>query len=206
MTSRGLLVHVEARAGKSAKVEELLRSAAALVEKEPETTAWFALRFGRGRYGVFDAFNEDNGREEHLRGPVAKALMGKADTLFTRPPRIQKVDVLADKLPTPPAMGHPTPTGLLLTWKPRAGHQHDVEAFLRGARQIVVNEPKTTAWFAIRLDNGTYGIFDAFHDHGGRIAHLTGQVPRELAKHALGLFGGIPNMNLLSVLADKLPS
>src|SRR5262245_58780292 len=133
MTNRGLLVRVEARPGKEMDVERLLRSAAKLVEQEQSTTAWFALRFGRSSYGVFDAFAGDGGREAHLQGPVARSLMVQADTLFTKPPRILKVDVLADKLPLH-GNGHPVPKGLLLSWKPRPGHHQDVETTLRGAR------------------------------------------------------------------------
>jgi hypothetical protein len=70
----------------------------------------------------------------------------------------------------------------------------------------VLREARTTAWFAIRLDSGEYGIFDAFPDTGGRFAHLTGRVPRELAKHAFGLLGGMPHMKLLDVVAEKLPN
>ena len=67
-----------------------------------------------------------------------------------------------------------------------------------------MDEPKTTAWFAIRTEDGEYGIFDVFPDNGGRFAHLAGHVPRELAKHALTLLGSMPEMEMLSVEAEKL--
>ena len=69
---------------------------------------------------------------------------------------------------------------------------------------LVGDEPKTTAWFAIQTDEGEFGIFDVFPDNGGRFAHLVGHVPRELAKHALTLLGSMPDMELLSVEAEKL--
>jgi hypothetical protein len=65
-------------------------------------------------------------------------------------------------------------------------------------------EPGTIAWFALSFGNGEYGIFDVFPDNGARFAHLTGQVPRELAKHATTLLGSLPDLDLLEVLATKL--
>ena len=64
-------------------------------------------------------------------------------------------------------------------------------------------EPKTIAWFAIRLDDSHFGIFDVFPDNGGRFAHLTGHVPRELAKHSLSLLGSVPDIGMLDVVDAK---
>jgi len=83
MVSRGLLVRLEARPGMDDDVEDLLRSALPMVRNEAATTAWFAIRFGRGEYGIFDVFPDDAGRDAHLAGPVAKALIDHADALFT---------------------------------------------------------------------------------------------------------------------------
>jgi len=94
--------------------------------------------------------------------------------------------------------------GLLLTFKAKSGHEAEVEQFLRSAKAFVDEEPQTTAWFAIRLADGHYGIFDVFPDHGGRFAHLTGHVARELAKHALTLLGSLPDPELPNVIASKL--
>ena len=69
------------------------------MNQEPETTAWFALKMGPSTFGIFDAFPSEAGRDAHLSGEVAKALMAKASDLFAKPPQINKVDVLADKLP-----------------------------------------------------------------------------------------------------------
>jgi quinol monooxygenase YgiN len=203
MVSRGLLVRLEAKPGKEAEVEEFLRSALPLVQQEAGTTAWFAVRFGRGEYGIFDVFPDDEQRDAHLRGPVAEALKQSAAELLAKPPRIQKLVVLADKLP-PGTAGVRDTKGLLLTFKPRAGRESEVEKFLRDAQPLVMDEPKTTAWFAIRTEDGEYGIFDVFPDNGGRFAHLAGHVPRELAKHALTLLGSMPEMEMLSVEAEKL--
>jgi quinol monooxygenase YgiN len=99
MTTKALLVPLEAKPGKEAEVEEFLRSALPLVQQEPGTTAWFAIRLGPSRFGIFDAFPDEEGRQAHLSGAVASALMERAGELFAVPPDIQQIDVLADKLP-----------------------------------------------------------------------------------------------------------
>ena len=99
MTSKGLLVRLKAKSGKEAEVEEFLRSAVPLVQQEDATTAWFAIRFGESEFGIFDVFPDDAGRDAHLSGAVAKALMENASTLLAQAPSIEKIDVLADKLP-----------------------------------------------------------------------------------------------------------
>ncbi len=202
MVTQGLLVRLEAKPGKDTDVEEFLRSALPMVRQEPATSAWFAIRFGRSEYGIFDVFPDEPSREAHLAGPLAMALMDQVGVLFAQAPRIQKLTVLADKLPISAPVERDT-KALLLTFKAKAGHEQQVEQFLRDAKPMVQQEPKTTAWFAIHLDDGDYGIFDVFPDNGGRFSHLTGHVPRELAKHALSLLGGVPDIEMLNVLAEK---
>ena len=99
MVNVGLLVPLEAKPGKEAEVEEFLRGALPLVEAEPATVAWFAIRMGPSTFGIFDVFPDDAGRQAHLSGAVAAALMEQAPDLFARPPDIQQIDVLAAKLP-----------------------------------------------------------------------------------------------------------
>lgn len=202
MVTKGLLVTLEVKPGIDEQVENFLTSALPLVQQEPATTAWFAIRFGRSEYGIFDVFPDDAGRDAHLSGPIAKALMAKADELLTEPPRIQKLDILAYKLPEAP-LAQPNTKGLLLTFEAKQGHQQQVEEFWRDAKSLVMEEPDTTAWFAIHTDDNKYGIFDVFPDHGGRFKHLIGHVPRELAKHALSLLGSVPDPDLLDVIAEN---
>ena len=99
MVNVALLVRLEAKPGKEAEVESFLRSGLPLVEDEPATTAWFGIRLGPSTFGIFDAFPDEAGRQAHLSGRVAAALMAKAADLFAEPPAIEKVDVLAAKLP-----------------------------------------------------------------------------------------------------------
>ena len=99
MVKVALLVRLEAKPGKETEVEEFLRGGLPLVEEEPATTAWFGIRLGPSTFGIFDAFPDEAGRQAHLSGRVAAALMAKAGDLFSTPPVIEKVDVLAAKLP-----------------------------------------------------------------------------------------------------------
>ena len=99
MITVALYVKLEAKPGKEKEVEEFLRGGLAVVLQEPATTAWFAIRLGQSTFGIFDAFPDEAGRQAHLSGQVAAALMAKAPELLSRPPVIEKVDVLAAKLP-----------------------------------------------------------------------------------------------------------
>jgi quinol monooxygenase YgiN len=99
MVTVGLLVRVTAKPGREDDVQKFLEGALPLVEDEPATTAWFAVRFGPAEFGIFDAFPDDAGRQAHLQGKVAEALMANASELLAGAPSIELVDVLADKLP-----------------------------------------------------------------------------------------------------------
>jgi len=94
-----LFVRLEAKPGKEADVEQFLRGGLAPVRQEPATTAWFGIRLGPTTFGIFDAFPNEAGRQAHLSGQVAAALMAKASELLSQPPSIEKVDVLVAKLP-----------------------------------------------------------------------------------------------------------
>jgi quinol monooxygenase YgiN len=99
MVKTALLVRLEAKPGKEADVESFLRGGLSVVNEEPATTAWFAIRIGPSTFGIFDAFPDEAGRQAHLSGRVAAALIAKASELLAQPPVIEKVDVLAAKLP-----------------------------------------------------------------------------------------------------------
>lgn len=99
MTNVALWVRLEAKPGKKKAVEEFLRGGLSIVEEEPATISWYAIKMGNSTYGIFDTFPDDKGRQAHLSGQVAKALMQRADELFAKPPTIEKIDVLAAKVP-----------------------------------------------------------------------------------------------------------
>ena len=99
MVKVALFVRLEAKPTKVAEVESFLRSGLPIVQQEPDTIAWFAVRFGPTSFGIFDAFPGEHGRQAHLSGLVAAALMAKAPELFESPPVIENIDVIASKLP-----------------------------------------------------------------------------------------------------------
>lgn len=99
MVTVGLLLRLEAKPGKEAEVESFLKGALPVVEGEPATTAWFAIRLGPTTFGIFDVFPDDAGRQAHMTGRVADALRARWADLLAQPPSIEQVDVLASKLP-----------------------------------------------------------------------------------------------------------
>src|SRR5438309_12063574 len=99
MVKKALFVRLEAKPGKEAEVESFLRGGLPIVQEELATTAWFGIRLGPSTFAIFDAFPDEAGRDAHLSGKVAKALMEKAPELLAEPPKIEKADVLADRLP-----------------------------------------------------------------------------------------------------------
>ena len=99
MVTVGLYVPLKAKPGKEADVAAFLRSALPLVEDEPGTTAWFAIQEGPDAFAIFDVFEDDAGRQAHLSGKVAEALMANASELLAEAPQIFQLDILAAKLP-----------------------------------------------------------------------------------------------------------
>ena len=95
----GLWVRLEAKPGKEADVESFLRNGLSIVQDEPTTTTWYAVKLGPSIYGIFDTFKDESGRQGHLTGRVAVALKAQTSELFAKPPSIEKVEVLAAKLP-----------------------------------------------------------------------------------------------------------
>jgi len=99
MVKLALFVRLEAKPGQEDAVADFLAGALPLANAEAGTTAWFALRFGPSIFGVFDAFADEAGRQAHLEGKIAAALMANAEALLSEPPKIERVDLLAAKLP-----------------------------------------------------------------------------------------------------------
>jgi quinol monooxygenase YgiN len=93
-----LLVRLEARPGKEAEVEQLLHDALPLIQLEPATAEWYALRLGPTQFAVFDAFPDEEARQTHLTGDVVKTFTERADELLTGPPRVEWADVVAHRI------------------------------------------------------------------------------------------------------------
>lgn len=99
MLKLALFVRLEAKAGKEDEVAAFLAKGLELANQEKTTPLWFALRLGPSTFGVFDSFTDEAGRQNHLNGPIAKALMANAPNMLASPPAIEKVEVLGAKLP-----------------------------------------------------------------------------------------------------------
>jgi len=98
MVKVALFARLEAKAGKEKEVAKFLETGLVLANQESTTPIWFALRLGPSTFGVFDAFADESGRQAHLNGPIAKALMAQAPELFSKPPAIEQVEVLGAKV------------------------------------------------------------------------------------------------------------
>jgi quinol monooxygenase YgiN len=94
-----LLARLEAKPGKEDALGDFLKSALPLAQAEAGTIAWFALKLGPQTFGIFDTFPDDNGRQAHLNGEIARALFAKAEELLATPPAIEMVEILAAKEP-----------------------------------------------------------------------------------------------------------
>jgi quinol monooxygenase YgiN len=99
MPKLAIWAEVEAKPGKEQAVAEFLKSAQALAEKEQGTITWYAVKLGGAKFGIFDTFADEKGREAHLNGEIAKALFGKAQELFVKEPQVHKLEILAAKVP-----------------------------------------------------------------------------------------------------------
>ena len=100
ITNVGLFVRLQAKTGREEELENLLKEALAMVDEEPATTVWFSFRLGSATFGIFDTFPDDTGRQVHLRGAVAAALKERGPQLLAEDPSIERLDILAAKLPT----------------------------------------------------------------------------------------------------------
>lgn len=99
MNNFAIWAQVEAKPGKEREVEEFLKSAQPLAEREAGTTAWYAVKIGPARFGIFDTFADEQGRDAHLNGEIAKALFAKAPELFSKQPEVHKIAIIAEKTP-----------------------------------------------------------------------------------------------------------
>jgi quinol monooxygenase YgiN len=119
---------------------------------------------------------------------------------MTAPPRTAKLDILAAKMPG--ALSNVT-KGLVLRFKAKAGHEAEVVQFLKDCQGWAEKEAGTLAWFAHQYDENNFGVFGVFADNAHRFAYLTGQIPREAAKRAFTIFGGMPEMHLVDVMTGS---
>jgi quinol monooxygenase YgiN len=97
MLKLALFARLEAKPGKEREVADFLETGLALANEEATTPLWFALKLSERTFGVFDAFENEAGRQAHLQGPIAAALMAKAADLLSSPPSIEPIEILGFK-------------------------------------------------------------------------------------------------------------
>ena len=98
MVTLGIFVRLEAKSGKEEELAAFLRQGLELAQRETTTPVWFALRIGGGSFAIFDAFADESGRQAHLNGPIAAALIAQAPHLLAEPPAIQQLEIMGSKL------------------------------------------------------------------------------------------------------------
>jgi quinol monooxygenase YgiN len=98
MLSLGFFVRLEAKPGKEKDVAAFLKQGLQMANQESTTPVWFGLRLGPSTFGVFDAFHDETGRQRHINGPIAQALMASAPDLLAAPPSIEKTEILGLKI------------------------------------------------------------------------------------------------------------
>lgn len=97
MKTLGLLAKLKAKAGKEQVVSDFIKGAIDLARQEDKTMTWYSFQIDANTFGIFDTFENEEGREAHLNGEIAKALMANADALLSEPPVIEKIKILSSK-------------------------------------------------------------------------------------------------------------
>jgi len=199
----GLLVTMKAKPGKDQEVTDFLLGGLPLVNQEPGTQSWYAFQVDERTFGIFDTFENEVGRQAHLTGEVAKALLANADDLLTDfevSTSIQPAKVIASNFKKGSEK-----KGLLVIMKAKEGKAEAVENFLLAGEKLVQDEPNTVSWYAIQLDSVTYAIVDTFADNAGRDAHLNGQVAAALMENAPVILDGFETsaIQTIDILASK---
>jgi quinol monooxygenase YgiN len=203
MSPKALFVGIEAAVGKEEEVAEFLRSAHAIVDKEPDTRDWYALRFDARHFAIFDTFPGHAGRLKHLLGGVGRSLIVRTFTQLSGLPDIELSDILASKRP---AVTDTPRLALHVPLVARSGQEEEVASFLTGALPLVEAEPGTLGWYAVRHGSHSFAIMDVFMDEAARQAHLSGQVAAALMARAGALFETPPQIHKAEVLATKISS
>ncbi|HEV7914851.1 MAG TPA: hypothetical protein VGP22_13880 [Albitalea sp.] len=203
MSGIGMLARWIARPGRNAEAGDLLRDALPLVMIESGTLAWFPLRFAETGFGVFASFRDLASRRAHLDGAAHELLWDKAPLVFDGAPRVDELDIVAEKLPPVGPYG-PVNHGLLLSFEAKPGMELQVRRLLQDGFEAVREERGTVAWFGLSFGDCRFGSFAVFAEPGARFAHLAGHLPAALARHALSKLDGMPHLELPQVLAAKI--
>ncbi|MCC5610826.1 hypothetical protein LC612_29795 [Nostoc sp. CHAB 5834] len=203
----GVLARFEAKPGKEAELKSLLRNGLAMVEKEPATTQWYAIKIGPTTYGIFDVFPNEAGRQAHFDGEFTALLFSKLPELQALEPKIELIDVVATTLGRKHVSKESKKrvnVGVSARFEAKPGKEAELESLLRNGLEMVKKEPATTEWFAIKIGPTTYGIFDVFPDQAGRQAHFDGEFTALLFSKLPELQALEPKIELIDVVATTI--
>jgi quinol monooxygenase YgiN len=214
MASVGLLVPLVAKESQTKAVVDFLHTGYTIVPSEPLTREWFAVSYEGSNpptYAIFDTFAADEGRQAHLTGKIAQALMESAEKLLAVGPEPAivsgHVNVLASVV-RPVGGGGDTAgvsKGLRVLFEAKQDKVDAVREFLKGSVPLVKAEPETPYWYAIEFPGtNKFGIVDFFPGEEGRGAHVSGKVAAALFGSADELLTATPDLVKLEVLAAKV--
>ncbi|KAF8808820.1 hypothetical protein BYT27DRAFT_7188294 [Phlegmacium glaucopus] len=206
----GILAPLVAQIGKDADVAEFLDAGYSIVQSEPDTIQWFAVKYNDvtpSTFAIFDTFTSEAGRQAHLDGQVPVALSANAARLLApEPVDIGQVEVLAskvEKVASTKTAGLSLGLRVLIEAKPEK--VQTVRDFLISALPLVDEEPETPVWYAIYIPGtNKFGIIDFFASEAGRNAHLGGKVAAALFSSVDELLTGAPDVVKVDVLAAKI--
>jgi len=163
---------------KAQQVHNVLTSMKPLAVSENNTQHWFSVKYNDefdgtpGGFGFFSTFASEAARKTHLHGEVLKSLSSNAD-LFSGSPDVHPVNILAHKLPT--NTGHSPVVGAQIIMKTKPGLSNRVKRILTGRYYNEVNqEDGTPIWFALQIDDNTFGLFATFESQANQVGHLNG--------------------------------
>lgn len=196
----GVLGRLEAKAGKEKDLEGFLNTGLGIAKKEKDTVHWFGFKADASRFGIFDTFAADKGRDAHLNGEIPKALGKQGDALLASKPSIEKVSIIASNFN---ASKEKVTKGIVAILVAKPGKEADLKKFLEGGADIVKKEPKTLQWFAFQVSQDTFGIFDTFATDAGRDAHLGGEIPKALTAKSAELLAKDPVIEKIDIFAVK---
>jgi len=202
----GLFVPVKTTPDKETSVSDFLDAGHKLLADEPLTLQWYALKYDdpayadKPHYAIFDTFAAEEGREAHLNGKIAEALMANAPKLLSTTPTINKTQILASKVEKVDVK-----VGLRVIVKAKPDKVEEVKKFLISAIPLVNEETLTSQWYAVQLEGSdTFGILDFSEGEEGRQAHLNGQVAAALFSKVDEFFVEAPHVVKVDVLASRI--
>jgi quinol monooxygenase YgiN len=206
MAKLALYIPLHVKNGKEQEVSETLRRAVPIVSAEPGTVAWFAIQEGLSRFAIFETFDDEAGRDAHLNGPVARALMDEAKSgdLFEQAPKIHTLEIVADKVRDSQMPKDSFKSAVFIPLQAKRGKVKDVMHFMRSVLPLVNAESDSVAWFAVQERHSSFAIFAVFDDKTGRDAHFNKALATILMDNAESLFVGIPELRTLRILELNL--